>query len=115
MMTMRVAMIATAQIGRLMKKTDCQPRCSTSNPPTMGPRAMPIPDTPAQTPMARARSRASRKVLVRIDSVVGKMKAPPMPIRPREMMRRSGELANPATAENVANHARPKVSARRRP
>ena len=47
---------ATAHIGTLIRKTEPQPKCSTSRPPTSGPIAMPTPATPAQMPMARARS-----------------------------------------------------------
>ena len=41
----------------------------------IGPRPMPIPLTPAQTPMARPRSRGSVKMLVMIDNVAGMMNA----------------------------------------
>ena len=52
---------------------------------------------------------------MRIDSVVGKMKAPPMPIRPRQAMSIPGDVARDASAENNANSARPAVSAPLRP
>ena len=75
---------------------------------------MPSPDTPAQMPIALARSRPT-KVLVRIDSVVGKMSAPPMPMSPRAAINIPGDVANDANAENVANRTRPAVSAFLRP
>ena len=45
-----------AQIGTLMRKTADHPNCSTSTPPSTGPSAIPTPLTPAQMPIARARS-----------------------------------------------------------
>jgi hypothetical protein len=75
---------------------------------------MPSPDTPAQMPMALARSRPLN-VFVRIDSVVGKMNAPPMPIRPRATISIVGESTPDANAENAPNRTSPTVSARLRP
>jgi hypothetical protein len=65
--------------------------------------------------MARARSAGSRNVLVRIDSVVGKMNAPPTPMRARVAISMPGEPAIDASAENTPNHANPNMSIRRRP
>ena len=64
-------MTAIAQTGTLIRNTAGQPKFSTSSPPSSGPSAMPTPATPAHTPMARARSLGTWKVLVMIDSVVG--------------------------------------------
>lgn len=75
---------------------------------------MPKPETPAQIPMARARSDPS-KVLVRIDRVVGKINAPPMPMSPRATMSAPVELAVDANAEQMANRPRPAVSTPLRP
>ena len=105
----------SAHTGTLMKNTDPQPKCSTSRPPMTGPIAMPMPATPAHTPMARARSAGSRNVLVRIDSVVGKMNAPPTPMSARAAMSMPGEPAVDASAETTPNHASPNMSMRRRP
>ena len=60
-----------AQIGTLMRKTADHPNCSTSTPPSTGPSAIPTPLTPAQMPIARARSCGTRNVLVMIERVVG--------------------------------------------
>src|SRR5713101_475383 len=59
------------QTGTLIRNTAGQPKFSTSNPPSNGPIEMPIPATPAQIPMARARSLGTWKVLVMMESVVG--------------------------------------------
>ncbi len=80
----------------------------------MGPRATPIPETPAHTPMARARSWPVN-VLVRIDSVVGKMNAAPIPMRPRVAISTCGESASDASPENVPKSSSPTVSAPLRP
>ena len=77
--------------------------------------AMPSPDTPAQIPIARARSRSSWNVFVRIDSVVGKMQAPPMPISARARMSMSADELNDAIAEKTPNSARPMVRMPLRP
>ena len=47
---------ATMPIGTLRKNTDSQPRCSTMQPPRVGPSASARPDTPAHSPIAFARS-----------------------------------------------------------
>ncbi len=48
-----------------------------------GPRAPLAPATAAHTPMARARSRGSWKMLVSSESVAGMIRAAPMPIEAR--------------------------------
>ena len=73
-----------------------------------------MPETPAHTPMARARSRPS-KVLVRMDSVVGKMNAAPIPMSPRAAMSISGVLASDARAEHAPKRNSPTDSAPLRP
>src|SRR3954453_9182602 len=83
-------------------------------PPTIGPTATPSPETPAQIPIALARSWPVN-VLVRIDSVVGKMNAAPTPMSARQAMSIAGESAVVARSENAPNHTRPNVSARLRP
>jgi len=65
-------------------------------------------------PMARARSRPA-KLLVRIDSVVGKMKAPPMPMSPRATMSIGADPAWDAMAEKAPNSTSPAMSAFFRP
>ena len=106
--------MASVQIGTLTRNTDPQEKCSSSSPPPSGPTTIPSPDTPAHTPMARARSRPV-KTLVRIDSVVGKMKAPPIPISPRQTISIVADRAWDASAEQAPNTTSPKVSAPLRP
>ena len=56
-LTVRVAMKnAMTPMGTFRKKIDCQPRCSTIAPPTVGPSASASPDMPAHRPIAFARS-----------------------------------------------------------
>ena len=57
-----------------------QSKRSRSQPPTIGPRAIPTPVVAPQRPIARARSRRSVKTLVRSERVAGKIRAAPMPI-----------------------------------
>ena len=106
--------MAMAQIGTFTRNTEPHEKCSSSKPPPKGPMTMPSPDTPAQMPIALARSRPTN-VFVRIDNVVGKMSAPPMPMSPRAAISIAGDVANDANAENVANSTRPAVSAFLRP
>ena len=84
------------------------------HPPATGPIAMPRPDTPAQIPIAFARSFAGN-VAVRIDSVEGMMNAPPTPISARLAISIPAEPATADSAEPSPKIARPKLSARRRP
>ena len=55
-------------------------------PPMSGPMASARPEMPAHMPIACARSLGSGKVLVRIESVLGIMIAPPTPCRARPAM-----------------------------
>ncbi len=66
-------------------KTQCQSACSTSQPPAIGPSAIPRPATAAQAPIAFARSSAG-KTAVRIERVEGMMSAPPTPMSARLAM-----------------------------
>ncbi len=106
--------IATAAMGTFTRNTDPHAKCSSSRPPPSGPITIPRPATPAQMPIARARS-LPENVFVRIDSVVGKMNAPPIPMSPRATISISGEVERDASAENVPNMTRPVVSAFLRP
>ncbi len=62
---------AARPTGTFTQKIACQPLTSTSSPPSRGPAAMLTPTTPPHTPIARARSRGSVKVLVMIDIATG--------------------------------------------
>ncbi len=70
---MTIAPIAT---GTLRKKIDCQLTLSTRKPPTTGPMASAIADTPAQVPIALPRS-CGGNALVMIDRVAGIISAEP--------------------------------------
>ena len=90
-------------IGRLTRKIQLQSACSISQPPVTGPIAMPMPETPAQIPIALPRSWAGN-VAVRIESVDGMMNAPPMPIsaahRDQQLGRAGERGAERAEAED---------------
>ena len=62
-----------------MRNTAVQSNCSSSQPPLAGPMPTPMPATAAQMPIAFGRSSAG-KTFVMIDSVVGMISAPPMPM-----------------------------------
>ena len=103
-----------ATTGRLTRKTMPQSKCSISQPPVIGPIAMPIPDTAAQIAIAFGRSSLG-KMLVRIDSVVGMIAAAPTPIRAREAIS-SVELPEiDANSDPSPKIPRPTKSARLRP
>ncbi len=57
----RPATSAPATIGRFTRKIQAQLVCSISQPPATGPIAMPMPETPAQMPIAFARSCAGKR------------------------------------------------------
>lgn len=89
--TTRTATIAAT--GARARKTLPHQKCSSSQPPQMGPAATPRPVMAPHAPMALARPARSVKTLAMIDSVVGKTIAAPTPIRPRTAMSSPGELA----------------------
>ena len=102
-------------IGTLIQKMLCQSKRSTSVPPISGPMASARPEMPAHMPIARARSRGSRKVFVMIDSVLGSMRAPPIPCTTREPMRNVVAGARAHRTEPPVNSARPAMNILRRP
>ena len=63
------ALFVATMTGALIQKTDRQPRAESSAPPTAGPASMLSPNTDAQTPIARARSRGSGIAFTTIASV----------------------------------------------
>jgi hypothetical protein len=73
----------------------------------------PMPATAAQMPIAFARSPAG-KTLVMIDSVVGMISAPPMPISALVTMSMLADSANADASEAPPKMARPAASAPRR-
>src|SRR5581483_2843169 len=96
-------------IGTFTRNTEPHQKCASRKPPVIGPRPMPSADTPAQIPMAFARSRGSVNTLVSTDSVDGMMNAPPIPMSARVKMRWLAEPANADSAEPTPNTDRPKV------
>ena len=105
---------ASATMGMLTRKTLFQSKCSSSQPPVIGPAAMPSPETPAQIAMAFGRSCAG-KMFVRIESVVGMIAAAPRPISPRDAISSVADPDSAASAEPAAKMTRPVISARLRP
>jgi hypothetical protein len=77
------AMTAT---GTLIKKTDPHQKCCRSQPPRRGHAAAPMPPTPAQIPMARARRRPE-KVDAMMARVAGMRRAAPNPMTVRAAIR----------------------------
>ena len=71
---------AAAATGTMAMKMDAQLKCSSSQPPTIGPIAMATPGIAPHKPMARARSLRSVKTLEISDSVAGNVIAAPSPI-----------------------------------
>ena len=82
-------------IGTLMKKIQFQFTCSVSRPPTSGPIASAIAETPAQMPIALPRSRGGN-VAVMIESVAGFISAPPRPCTTRAPIRNAAVRREPA-------------------
>ena len=106
-MTVRMATKnAMIPIGTFRKKIDCQPRCSTIRPPSVGPSASARPDTPAHRPMAFARS-CGGNVTVMIDSVPGRSNAAPMPWIARNTTSRPVLPETPQPNEASGEHREP--------
>ena len=101
--------------GTFRKNTLCQPSESTRSPPTTGPSASARPDTPAQSPMACARSRGSGNVCVMIESVLGIRAAAPTPCSAREAIRNPMEPDRPQSSEPSEKMIRPAMKSRLRP
>jgi hypothetical protein len=68
-----------AMSGRLMKKIELQWKCSSRNPPRIGPSAAPPENIAAQVAMAMRRSFSWSKMLRMSDRVEGMRVAPKMP------------------------------------
>ena len=90
--------IAASASGTFARNVACHENDSRSAPPTMGPSATAAPVLAPQRPIARARSRRSVKMLLMIDSVVGKMTAAPTPIRARVAVRAVALVVRAASA-----------------
>ncbi len=110
-----VSSSAATPTGRLSQKIDRQPTDSTSSPPTSGPAAMETPMTAPQTPIARARSRGSVKVLVMIDMATGFSIDPPTACTMRKITSVWRFGATEHSAEPAVKTARPVMKTRLRP
>ena len=101
--------------GMLTQKMPRQPTESTSAPPTTGPSAMLRPNTPPQTPIARARSPRSVNVLVMIDIATGLSMDPPTAWIIRKTISQPRPGARLHSSEPAVNTPRPAWKVRRRP
>ncbi len=109
-----VTTIAPAATGRLRKKIARHDTSSVSQPPSSGPTARAIADTPAQMPIALPRSPAGN-ALVMIERVPGIISAAPTPWRAREATSQPSVGAKPAVAEARAKMVTPVRKTKRRP
>ena len=98
---------ATAATGTLTMNTEPHEKCSSSQPPEIGPAATPTPTMAAHRPIAFARFTGSAKMLVISDSVVGKMTAAPTPIAARAAMSASAEFTCAATGGRSGEQRKP--------
>ena len=105
---------AAATSGRLIAKTDCQPKRRSSSPPTIGPAANPTIEIAPHVAIAFGRS-SSVNTFVRMASVAGTMAAPPTPVAQRAAISSAGDVASIAHNEASPKSATPAVSALRRP
>ncbi len=110
-----VSRIAASATGTLIRKIDGQPAPSTRKPPSSGPSAIEMPTTPPQTPIARARSLGSVKVLVMIDIATGLSIEPPTACSARNATSHSRLGARLHSSEPSAKHTSPVWNTRRRP
>ena len=109
-----VTTTAAMATGRLRKKMARQLTLSVRKPPTTGPMARAMADTPAHVPIALPRS-SGGKALVMIDSVAGIMNAAPMPCTARQPTSQASLGEKPMVALDTANVMTPNRNIRRRP
>src|SRR6516165_4304647 len=102
-----VSATAARPTGMLAQKIPRQPTAPTSTPPSNGPNAIDRPNTPSQTPMARARSAGPVKVLVMMPSAAGLSIEPPTPCRTRKAIRAPRPGARLHSHEPRVNSDRP--------
>ena len=92
-----------------------QLKCSSSQPPTIGPSAIATPALAPHRPIARARSARSVKTLEISESVAGKVIAAPSPITALAAISCAGLVVKPPATLAVPNTARPASSIPLRP
>ena len=110
-----VSEMAAKPTGILAQKIPRQPTAPTSTPPSTGPRAMDRPNTPSQTPIARARSAGPVKVLVMMPNAAGLSIEPPIPCRIRKAISQPRPGARLHSHEPRMNMDRPTWKIVRRP
>ena len=108
-------MMATIAIGMFTMKIAPHQKCSSNQPPLIGPTATPTPTMAAHNPIALARGIGSVKMLVISPSVVGKITAAPTPMAARPAMSASAEFTCAAMPDVMANSASPRLSEPRLP
>ena len=107
--------MAAAATGAMAMKMLAQLKCSSSQPPTMGPSAIATPAIAPHRPMARARSRRSVKTLEISERVAGKVMAAPSPITARVAISWAGLVVNPPARLAAPNTVSPASSIPLRP
>ena len=110
-----VSEMAARPTGMLAQKIPRQPTAPTSTPPRTGPSAMDRPNTPSQTPIARARSARPVKVLVMMPRAAGLSIEPPTPCRIRKPISQPRLGARLHSHEPRVNRDRPTWKIVRRP
>ena len=106
---------AAAATGAMAMKMAAQLKCSSSQPPAIGPIAMATPPIAPHKPMARARSPRSVNTLEISDSVAGNVIAAPSPITDRAAMSCAGSVVKPPARLAVPNTVSPASSMPLRP
>ena len=104
-----------SMIGTATSRTAPHQKCSTSQPPKIGPSAAPPENPAAQMATASLRLPGSRKMLRIRDSVDGMSMAPKNPMAARPAMSHSAVGAKADAAETAAKPEMPTSSSRRRP
>src|SRR5215472_16690967 len=97
----------TAAMGTMNKKMLPHQNRSSSQPPAIGPSAIPTPALAPHSPMASARWRRSVNTLVSSDSAEGNIIAAPSPITARAAVSWPDDVANDPAQLEAPNTARP--------
>ncbi|MDT4860931.1 hypothetical protein FQZ97_955150 [compost metagenome] len=106
---------AARTTGRLIRNTEPHQKCSSSNPPRIGPRADPTTASEPQMAMARLRSRSSLKVRRISASVAGIMAAAPTANKARAAISICAVGEKAAARDATPNTTRPPRNIRRWP
>jgi hypothetical protein len=109
------AVITTAQIGTLMYSTHRQPGPAEMTPPRNTPKTPEKPPIAPHAPSALTRSVPALKLVVRMDSAAGVIRAAPIPWASRAPTSVPAFGAAPPRTEVIANTAVPMTSVTRRP